>query len=198
MPYPKNLLSDGEVIVHDLRPHWRALIVPALLFFVMLFVGFFLLARIDNSQARMVIVGGMVLFGLWFDLKPFLDWWTTNYVLTDRRIIIRSGLFVRRGRDMPLSRVNDVSFIHSPLERLLNSGTLYVESAGTNGQLVIRDVPNVEQIQSEVSRLRELDDERRRSQFAGDYQHPGPVTPPSGGNIADPGVGPDGTSPSGG
>ena len=176
MAYPKNLLSDGEVIIHDLRPHWRALVFPAVMFLVIIFVGFYLLAMIDNSQIRLLIGIAMLLCALWFDVRPLLNWWTTNYVFTDRRIIVRSGLLVRRGRDMPLSRINDVSFVHTPLERFLNSGTLFVESGGTNGQLVIRNVPDVEIIQSEISRLRELDDERRRGQFSGDRSA---VEPPS-------------------
>ena len=167
MAYPKNLLTEGEVVVHDLRPHWRGLVVPGLLFLIIIFAGFYLLALIENSQGRLIIGVGMVLLILWFSVRPFLQWITTNYVFTDRRIIVRSGLIVRRGRDMPLSRINDVSFVHRPLERFLNSGTLYIESAGTKGELVIKDVPDVEQIQGEISRLRELDDERRRSQFAG-------------------------------
>ena len=174
MSYPKNLLTEGEVVVHDMRPHWRGLVVPALLFLLIIFVGFYLLAMIDNSQGRMIIGVGMLLLILWFSVGPFLRWMTTNYVFTDRRIIVRSGLIVRRGRDMPLSRINDVSFMHRPLERFLNSGTLYVESAGANGQLVIKDVPDVEAIQSEISRLRELDDERRRSQFANPGQDVNP------------------------
>jgi uncharacterized membrane protein YdbT with pleckstrin-like domain len=166
MSYPKNLLSDGEVVIHDLRPHWKALVFPAAIFLATLFIGFYALASIDVSQVRVLIGIAMVLIILWFCLKPVLDWWTTNYVFTDRRVIVRSGLFVRRGRDMPLSRINDVSFVHTPLERVLNSGSLFIESGGTNGQLVIRNVPDVEAIQSEISRLRERDDERRRGQFA--------------------------------
>ena len=175
MAYPKNLLSDGEVIIHDLHPHWRALIFPALIFLATLFIGFYALASIDVAQIRLLIGIAMVLISLWFCLRPVLTWFTTNYVFTDRRIIVRSGLFVRRGRDMPLSRFNDVSFVHTPLEQLLNSGTLFVESGGTNGQLAIRDLPDVETIQSEISRLRELDDERRRGQFSGERS---PSAPP--------------------
>ena len=50
-----------------------------------------------------------------------------------------------------------------------------MESGGTNGQLAIRDLPDVETIQSEISRLRELDDERRRGQFSGERS---PSAPP--------------------
>ena len=45
-----------------------------------------------------------------FVLRPILYWLTTQYVFTNRRIIVRSGLIARHGRDMPLSKVNNVSF----------------------------------------------------------------------------------------
>jgi uncharacterized membrane protein YdbT with pleckstrin-like domain len=83
-------------------------------------------------------------------------------VFTNRRIITRTGLVARRGRDMPLSRVNDVSFNHTILERIFNCGTLMVESAGERGQLQIDNVPNVETLQREIYRLHEEDDVRRR------------------------------------
>ena len=57
-------------------------------------------------------------------LLPFLRWWTTVYVLTDRRLILREGLIARSGRDIPLGRINDVSFSHTAIERVLGCGTL--------------------------------------------------------------------------
>ena len=76
-------------------------------------------------------------------------------------IIIRSGLVARQGRDMPLSKVNNVSFDVSVIGRILNYGTLTIDSA-SDESLVIDDVPNVETIQREVNRLHEEDSERRR------------------------------------
>jgi hypothetical protein len=64
------------------------------------------------------------------------------------------------------------------LGRVLNYGRLVVESASSDGDLVIDDVPNVENIQREVYRLHEADDERRRrrsSELGGD-----PVPPNDG------------------
>ena len=73
------------------------------------------------------------------------------------------GDVLRSGRDMPISRVNDVTFEHGGLlERMLGCGTLTVESAGERGQLVMRDVPKVEEVQRDVYRLAEADEERRR------------------------------------
>jgi uncharacterized membrane protein YdbT with pleckstrin-like domain len=166
MGYPAKLLADDESIVYELRPHWRALVVPALLLLVTVGVGTYLLARWDNSTARWIVGLAMIALIIGWVVRPFLYWLTTQYVFTDHRIIVRTGLIARRGRDMPLSRVNDVSFEHGIIERFLNCGTLVVESAGTQGQLIIHSVPNVEQVQRDIYRLHDEDDERRRGQYA--------------------------------
>ena len=59
----------------------------------------------------------------------------------------------RSGRDMPLARVNDISFSHTVFERILGCGTLVVESAGERGQLVLSDVPHVEAVQRRIYEL---------------------------------------------
>jgi uncharacterized membrane protein YdbT with pleckstrin-like domain len=81
-------------------------------------------------------------------------------VLTTRRVIIRRGVLSRSGRDIPLTRVNDVSFQHSVIERALRCGTLTIESAGEHGQVVLPDVPRVETVQREVYRAVEAESVR--------------------------------------
>ena len=174
MAYPKKLLADDEKIVYELRPHWRALISPVIVFLLTLGFGTYLLAKFDNSGLRIMVgIAMLVVLVVWV-LRPFVYWYSTQYVFTDHRIIVRTGVVARKGRDMPLSRVNDVSFSHSFLERFLNCGTLQVESAGTQGQLVIRSVPDVEQIQRDIYRLHDEDDMRRRRQAE---QPPGDANP---------------------
>jgi Bacterial PH domain len=63
---------------------------------------------------------------------------------------------------MPLWKLNDVSFSYSLIERLLGCGTLVASSASEDGNLVIRNVPHVEEIQREIYRLTESNDQRRR------------------------------------
>jgi uncharacterized membrane protein YdbT with pleckstrin-like domain len=180
MGYPTKLLADDESIVYELRPHWRALVVPAIWLLVTVGVGAYLLARWDNSTARWIVGLAMVVVLVMWVIRPFLYWLTTQYVFTDHRIIVRTGLIARRGRDMPLSRVNDVSFEHGIIERFLNCGTLVVESAGTQGQLIIHSVPNVEAVQRDIYRLHDEDDERRRGQYARPQQpYPDPSAPPA-------------------
>ncbi len=170
MGYPKELLSQGETVEFELRPHWRAMVVPITVTIAVLVGLIFITSRWNswfddsgavNSIGRWIFLGGgLLLVGL-FAVRPFLYWLTTQYVFTDRRIIIRRGLIAREGRDMPLSKVNNVSFSVSLLGRLLNYGQLTVDSA-SDEELVINDVPHVERMQREVNRLHEEDDARRR------------------------------------
>jgi uncharacterized membrane protein YdbT with pleckstrin-like domain len=150
-------LSEGEEVVLDLHPHWSQLVVPVLvLLLTCLAAGFaFALAPAGGSQSvvRWVIVAIAVILVFWFTVLPYLRWLTTRYMLTSDRLVIRTGILARHGRDVPLNRVNDVSFSENLLERILRSGTLVVESAGERGQISLTNVPRVEHVQRELYRM---------------------------------------------
>jgi uncharacterized membrane protein YdbT with pleckstrin-like domain len=154
MPFPRRLLAEDEEIVLDLHPHWKQLFVPLLLVPVICGVASYVAFILPDDSARTVLRWAIavvaVLLLLRFSLWPYLKWQTTHYVLTTRRVVIRQGVLGRRGRDIPLTRVNDVSFQHSLFERILRCGTLTIESAGEHGQVVLPEVPQVEMVQREV------------------------------------------------
>lgn len=156
MPFPKRLLAEDEEVVLDLHPHWKQLVVPLLLVPVVCGVASYVAFILPDDSARTAlrwaigVIAALLL--LRFSLWPFLKWQTTRYVLTTRRVVIREGVFGRSGRDIPLTRVNDVSFRHTLFERMLRCGTLTIESAGEHGQVVLPEVPTVEKVQREVYR----------------------------------------------
>ena len=73
---------------------------------------------------------------------------------------LRSGILTRSGRDFPLIRISDVSFTQGPIDRLIGSGRLVVESAGEHGQLVLGEVPGVQEVQATLFQL--VGDEHQR------------------------------------
>ena len=160
MAYPRRLLSQDEDVELELHPHWKALVVPVLALLVVVPLASFAAARVPEGSARSILRSAIAAVALvvlvWTTVLPFLRWVTTHYVVTNRRLITRRGIVARTGRDMPLTRINDISFSHTVLERVLGCGTLVVESAGERGQLTLDDVPGVEDVQR---RLYELADE---------------------------------------
>jgi uncharacterized membrane protein YdbT with pleckstrin-like domain len=150
-------LSEGEEIVLDLHPNWARLVVPILVLLVVCLLAGFGVALIPHGGGqtieRWILIGIGVVFVIWLTILPYLRWLTTKYVLTTDRLVIRSGILARHGRDIPLNRINDVSFTETVFERMLRSGTLVVESAGERGQISLTDVPHVEHVQREVYRM---------------------------------------------
>jgi uncharacterized membrane protein YdbT with pleckstrin-like domain len=157
MGFPQRLLAEDERLVLVLRRHIKALFVPFLIFVVVVAVAVTLALVAPTGGAQpwilglIVLVAGVILAKWVF--WPFLVWRYTLHVITTRRLILRSGVFNRQGHDMPLTRLNDVSFQHTFWERLLGCGTLVVESAGERGQLTLTDIPKVELVQRTLYRL---------------------------------------------
>jgi uncharacterized membrane protein YdbT with pleckstrin-like domain len=104
-------------------------------------------------------------------------WATTHFVLTTERLIIRSGLVAKFGREIPLERINDVTFSQSLFERLIGAGDLLLESAGEHGQSRFSNVRDPEAVQLEIYRQMEAND-RRRAGYATTQPHP-PAHPPA-------------------
>jgi membrane protein YdbS with pleckstrin-like domain len=155
MAYPKKLLSEDESVVLETHPHWKVLVVPVIELLVVLAVAGFMLGYFDQSWARWSVVGVGLLLVLVLFVVPFLRWRTTMFVITTKRVVTREGILTRSGRDVPLNRINDVSFSHNLLERLLRCGTLTVESAGERGQVVLNDIPRVAEVQHRLYELTE-------------------------------------------
>jgi uncharacterized membrane protein YdbT with pleckstrin-like domain len=164
MGFPKKLLGEDEVLVLVLRPHIKRLVGPVLLLLVIAPLAGYLAALVPDGalapwlRAAVAVAVGLVL--LRWTLWPFLVWWNTVYAVTSRRLVMRQGVFSRSGHDMPLTRLNDVSFSHGMIERMLGCGTLVVESAGEHGQILLRDIPRVESVQATLFRL--VEEEQRR------------------------------------
>jgi uncharacterized membrane protein YdbT with pleckstrin-like domain len=167
MPFPDNILDEGEEVVLNLRPHWRRVVVPVVLIPIVVglasYLWFVLPADKARGPLRIAVLVVAVAVLLWWSLRPWLRWLTTRYVMTTRRVVTRTGVLSRKGRDVPMTRVNDVSFSHTVVERIFGSGTLVIESAGERGQILLSDVPHVEAVQRDLYGLVEDETQRLRN-----------------------------------
>jgi len=150
-------LSQGEHFVLRLHPHWKTLLRPFFILLVILVAAIAALIMLPAGSGAGVARGGIgivvVLALIIWGVVPVLRWRTTTYELTTRRLRLREGILSRTGRDFPLIRISDVSFTHGPIDRLLGCGRLIVESAGEHGQLVLNEIPQVQQVQSTLFQL---------------------------------------------
>src|SRR4051794_39199673 len=123
------LPTEQQVIA--VRRHWARLLEAGLT----TLAGLLLLFWLDNvlplsmSGARTVLLAGWVVLAgrlVWKLMEWRADW----FVVTDRRLLLRSGLITRRVAMMPLMKVTDMSYSRPPAGRVLRYGEIGLEAAG--------------------------------------------------------------------
>jgi uncharacterized membrane protein YdbT with pleckstrin-like domain len=158
--YPEHLLTDGEEILTQFRPHWKVLL-PAIGWAMLLaaiagFAAAALPERWSPNWSFGLSFGIALALWLVISAKALVAWYATNYVLTTERIVVRQGLIARTGTEIPLENITNVLFSQRVIERMLGYGDVLIESAGSQGQSRLSDIPDPEAFQSEVYRAREL------------------------------------------
>lgn len=168
MAFPEKLLNDNEEVVLDLRPHWSTLAKPVAAF-VAVVVGTIVAALLAGDPLGRYIgyVGSVLTVAslLWLGAR-YGRRATTNFVVTTDRLVYRSGVVAKHGKEIPLGRVNDISFTQTVLERLIGTGDLSIESAGPGSRETFFDIPHPSSVQNEIYRQMEAVDERQAQRHA--------------------------------
>ncbi len=148
------LLNEGEHVVVSVRTHPKALLLPLLVLVVLLAVGV-LVQQVGSGAAGDVLhIVGWVLVAagiLWWSARPALAWATTTYTFTNRRFMKRSGFIAKQGRTIPLNRISGVDFDIGIIDRVFGCGTLVVTDASEHGNVLLDDIPRVEEVQKSVA-----------------------------------------------
>lgn len=168
MTFPRKYLHEAEDIVIDRKPHLWYLIAPVAAFLVTLVVGTFAASAINpgNGSINGLITWAAVVLPilslLWF-VWTFIKWRTTNFVVTTDRLIYREGVVAKKGKEIPLERINDISFNQTVFERMIGAGDLLIESGGEQGQQRFSDIKKPFEVQNliyksiEQSKARDMD-----------------------------------------
>ena len=168
--YPDKVLGDDEEVVRHLHPHWLTVFWPIVLFLVLVGVASFGAALVPSGDQqatwRLVVVAAAVVLALVLVAVPLLRWRTTHYVITTHRLMFRTGILSRHGRDLGLNRITDVSYKQTLWERVINSGTLSIETAGEGGPTVLAAIPDSDGVQQLLNQLVEEDADRRAQESA--------------------------------
>ena len=134
----RRYLLEQERLVAAERWHVAWLVRPVLPVLGALFaLGWFLAqlppGHVVNDVLSVVVVVALLRFG-W----QWLEWRNERLVVTDRRLLMVTGLFTRRVAVMPLRKVTDMTFVQPFVGRMLGPsgwGTFVFESAGQDQAL---------------------------------------------------------------
>lgn len=164
MAFPRKLLNDGEDVIIDLVPHWSTLAKPVAALVVALAAT--IAGYTFNHTLGFVLAIGLLVVAGWVAVRVARRQ-TTNFVVTTDRLVYRSGIVAKHGKEIPLDRVNDIAFHQTVFERLIRTGDLSIESAGAQSRETFGDIPRPAAVQNEIYRQMEACLARRTDRAAG-------------------------------
>jgi uncharacterized membrane protein YdbT with pleckstrin-like domain len=176
MTFPRRYLNEGEDIALEMRPHWFVLATPAMALVLSTALAVYAAGRFKGTLERVVVIPPMLLVLVtagWL-LVRFAKWYTTEFVVTTDRLIHRRGVVRRSGREIPLERLNDVSYHQTLFQRMVGSGDILIESGGERGQQVFSNFPHPQETQNLIHREIEAAQARDADRVAG-RREPSPL-----------------------
>ena len=121
-----NLLS-GETIFFRTHLHWKVFLLPALFFLVGIAITVVVIYEgIDPYLSFLILV---IPLGVLF--QSYLTWRCSEFAVTDKRVLIKTGIVSRHTLETILTKVENIGVEQTLWGRLFNFGTLYVTGTGS-------------------------------------------------------------------
>jgi membrane protein YdbS with pleckstrin-like domain len=156
MSYAEKNLAPGETIVHRARYHW--IDYRTALAFLLVAAVFGLWWRIAGStlgaKPTSAVLGDIALLFLAAAVVTFLlrrvRAAADEFVVTNRRVLKKTGLFAREAEQAPIEKIQDVTIDQGVMARLLGYGTVVLETASERGRIVFPDVSRPEAFRNAI------------------------------------------------
>jgi uncharacterized membrane protein YdbT with pleckstrin-like domain len=150
----KYLLPHERQVI-TVHQHPAVLIGPIFLTLVGLAAAAWLSDAAAHGNSTVILVIWLAWLVLLLRLVVKIADWAVNYfVVTSQRMLLATGLIIRKVNMMPLTKVTDMSFQRTTLGRVLGYGEFIVESAGQDQALRnVKFLPYPEQLYLEVCGL---------------------------------------------
>ncbi len=120
MAYIESNLLPDESVVYKAELHWIIFWKPI----AVIFLGLLFLLIQPIIAAVVVTIGALAL------LSPLIDFWTSEFGVTNKRVIIKVGLLRRRTLELLLRHVETISVDQSIPGRIFNYGSVTLTGTG--------------------------------------------------------------------
>ena len=166
MSYVESNLVPGETVIYQTRLHWIVMLWHIVLGCLLLglpgvLLLYYALSRTGiESRTLHVMEGGSVallVFGVVVILMGMVRRNATEMAVTNRRVVIKTGLVSRKTIEMLLNKVESIEVSETAFGRMLGYGTIVVIGTGGTPEPFHRIAHPLEfrsQVQQQIEKLR--------------------------------------------
>jgi uncharacterized membrane protein YdbT with pleckstrin-like domain len=131
MGYVENNLLAEEKIFFRTHLHWKVFLPSVLLFVVAIAVTAGAMYQGFDPYLSLLIL--VIPLGVLF--HNYLTWRCSEFAVTDKRVLIKTGIVSRHTLETILTKVENIGVEQTIWGRLFNFGTLYVTGTGSTREV---------------------------------------------------------------
>lgn len=125
MGYIERSLISGERLVYRTRLHWNVLIKPVMWGAVLFGAGSVALTTRYAVAAWVLLPAGLLIL-----LFTYTNYFSSEFGVTNKRVLIKTGLFGTRSFEILLAKVEGIGVDQTLWQKMLNSGTIVISGTG--------------------------------------------------------------------
>jgi len=127
--YIEENLTPGEEIIARAKLHWAPFVSPLIMAWLVLFLAVLLMTR-EDTVCLACLSGFVFLAAVMRFLQAVIIYFTTEFALTNQRIIAKRGYIRQQSLELILNKVESIQVKQPIMGRLFNYGTIVVTGTG--------------------------------------------------------------------
>ncbi len=109
----------------------------------------YLISRVNLPLTRYAAIAFfiVILFTIIYIIWQLLGWYSKDYIITDTRVIVQSGVLSTKKNYMPYSTIQDINSSQSILGKMFKIGSISLFSAYDNNKMELANISNVSEVE---------------------------------------------------
>lgn len=164
----------GERILFKTRPRFfqtlesaiiRLIVLFLLLYFFSTIITYFSLIQgristlttvpfVEWSTDVLILFIAILFFSL---IWTYLAWRSTCYILTNKRVMIKSGVISKKNVYMHFNKIQDITVTQGFVQRISSSGDIEIFGGRDKTSLILNNIPNPDNFENQINQKIEGD-----------------------------------------
>jgi len=152
-------LRPGERKILETRTHWITVVRPFLDFLlaVAIFIVLFIFIHKKSGLLNALRLASTIFLVIAFLYFLYREWYRRRdiWAVTNLRVIDEKGIFSLYSKESPLEKINNISYYQHLIGRLLNYGSIEIQTAAEDGATIYRKVTNPKLLKDTIAKCRD-------------------------------------------
>lgn len=142
----EDLLSNDEKVIKSFKPSLLRLLIMSKGIFIA--IALFILLIFAHFKFNLAIGFSVIALFVFIcaSCKPYISYKFTNYILTNKKIFIETGILGKDYDIIKLDRVIDINIDVDPIDAMLGTGSVKFATANDTDPLIIKHIKRPREI----------------------------------------------------